>query len=1230
MPVVSRIYTLRVNSSNAKKVFTYPEVFDSSGISVYLEDEYGNFFGYVYDYTIDANAFSYENVGQKNIWISYGDYSTYYTVTLKNDWSIRINSVGVKKNFYQYADTFTTSGLQVFLAINGVEAQIATSDYSISVSGLVGNYFEDYGSKYVRISVTREGETKTKQYGIQVEQLEYYIQFINTPKTNYHLNDTFNNPQVKITYSNGDEDIHNTTISSISDSASTPTSSVTTSGNSRTITLSFTPLVTQLGTLTKTLDIKVRDWTLDLNTTNVKTEYFYESSAGEITNDSIDITGLVARKKWDFDNSVYEYESISNSNLSKSLSGTTVTISSNSKSATYSITKTQNALLEIELNISGVKTTFGLNEAFTTDGLIVTGVWKNGTSRTLIATEWETDDTTSITGTSGEHIVTIKSTDNADIIRKYAITVLGIKNIKVVPIKTTYFVGESFRLAQSSEDTTDVEIYAIDSNNSQYRIYGDYTSIKNGDEFRTQGAYKNKISVVGEDGVLESEYKINVVLYNGGYTENHYTLKPNTSVTSIIQNGKTINFRDDNNEPNGMYPLYPNGVYSNANNDCKGYVVLGNDGTSNKEKQNAHIVLFDDYTNISHDGNIVVKFPHINEENSNKINGCKFGHIYNNRLFVSGNSKYKNCDWHSGDVNRSQDTYGESGDYTYFADLDYCYYGTDNTAIVGYDVSRNGDLMVLKESSNQEATIYKRSIKYENVVDSSGNTLKYVEDRYTLEDMNANGGLGGFTKDTIVNHLGDTYFLTKEGIKKLSYRANIYENAKYTYDVSSKINFKIKNEKLQASVLFNDNDKLILKTDRGLYIGIDDFRESEDYHELEWYYLDIQDVRCILSFVDNYIIYGNSIGEIFKLDFNKYFYKDRDRIELPSGTILPSTIDDNTIITSINDLTYDNNTLNQTDIITYNDDYEDYFNENDILHILGKNGDNWKPLHAEIGWYCTWSRAILDFELVSSNGSGSPKYIYVKDTSPNKNMYYDGRIVYIDQYIYGMGLTDKFNGKKYRLKLIESGYDDTDGFFEKYGLLDATSNITVDIPNGTHSMRLSFALDENYEARIVDIDRDNHTFKLKGDHNNYLELIIYNNESYTSYRGYITKEKNISAYYITKPFDFGTMMYEKNVFMWTFANDTGLASETLIKYYTSRKQAGYQVGISPLSMNMKDLSFFSFSFENDMLPHTYTRMRTLANISYLALIFENTNDSNIVMNNLTILYSLARTAKGVK
>ena len=681
-----------------------------------------------------------------------------------------------------------------------------------------------------------------------------------------------------------------------------------------------------------------------------------------------------------------------------------------------------------------------------------------------------------------------------------------------------------------------------------------------------------------------------------------------------------------------MYGLYPDG---DSAKECKGYVVLGNSGENGKEKQNAHIVLFDDYTNISHDGNIVVKFPHIVEGNSNKINGCKFGHIYNNRLFISGNSEYKNCDWHSGDVNRSQDEYGESGDYTYFADLDYCYYGTDNTAIVGYDVSRNGDLMVLKESSNQEATIYKRSIKYENVVDSSGNTLKYVEDRYTLEDMNANGGLGGFTKDTIVNHLGDTYFLTKEGIKKLSYRANIYENAKYTYDVSSKINFKIKNENLQASVLFNDDDKLILKTDRGLYIGIDDFRESEDYHELEWYFLDIQDVRCILSFVDNYILYGNSIGEIFKLDFNKYFYKDRDRIELPSGTILPNTQeeDDSLIITSINDFTYndmaDENPINH-DVITYNEDYDGYFNENDILHILGKVGDDWKPLHAVIGYY--YKRYIENFTLVSSSDiSGSPKYICVKDTTPNRELYYDGRIVYIDRYskTNSSQISNILNGTQLKLKLIEDGYD-SNGYYELFRLMSLDGTLEVDIPSSTQSIRLSFQLDENYEARIVDIDRDNHTFKLKGDHDIYIELFDFNNYEYTSFKGYITKEKNIGAYYITKPFDFGTMMYEKNVFMWTFANDTGLASETLIKYYTSRKQAGYQVGISPLSMNMKDLSFFSFSFENDMLPHTYTRMRTLANISYLALIFENTKDSNIVMNNLTILYSLARTAKGVK
>ena len=244
---------------------------------------------------------------------------------------------------------------------------------------------------------------------------------------------------------------------------------------------------------------------------------------------------------------------------------------------------------------------------------------------------------------------------------------------------------------------------------------------------------------------------------------------------------------DDNQAHTDTYGY---NVYTGANaqNDCIGYMDMGLTSEDGTVIRKAHVILFDDPLNpIEGDGNIEVKFPHYVAGYADKINKCRFGVVYNNRLFVSGNPDYKNCDWHSGDVNFSQvEEYNNKAikDYTYFSDLDYCFYGDNDTAVVGYDIYRDGDLVVVKEGSKHQATLYRRTMKLVNATSADGNVVgdDLAEAAFPMFDINSNGGVGGISHRSIVNFVGETIVLTKNGLKAITNKDDVYNTAKYTFD----------------------------------------------------------------------------------------------------------------------------------------------------------------------------------------------------------------------------------------------------------------------------------------------------------------------------------------------------------------------------------------------------------------------------------------------------------------
>ena len=484
MPDMSRIYELRVDTSGVQTVFTYPEGFGYSGLLVYYYDvQRDEFVEYVNGYQVNSSEFTYQTLGRKKIWVSYGNSSAYYYVTTQDWYDLKIETNNVKKNYYQYADTFTTNGLSVSFAHFGYGDEreershyYGTNNYSVSVDGLVDGKFQDYGSKVVTVSATLGGRLFTKTYNITVNQLTLVSCVVDeNAKTNYKMYDESLQPiQVVITYSNNTSETINATFDSILQQEPV------TNGSNDLIKYVFTPSYPQVfvGNNHTYIEhtIYARDWSLDLDATNVRKNYYYEtqnsiyyvnSLGGKIYN--IDLTGLVAKKKWEFPNG-NEYETLSNSSLTISRVGSSVNVTytisgrteNNVKTASYEITISQKALTSILLG-GDYKTVFGVNEQFTTNGLVVTGVYNDTTSEVIDG--WTNGSVS--TSSAGTQTVTISKTVNSNTVSNtYTITILGIKNVEVKPQKTTYYVGERFKIAQTSGDATDLIIWAFDENNN--------------------------------------------------------------------------------------------------------------------------------------------------------------------------------------------------------------------------------------------------------------------------------------------------------------------------------------------------------------------------------------------------------------------------------------------------------------------------------------------------------------------------------------------------------------------------------------------------------------------------------------------------------------------------------------------------------------------------------------------------------------------------------------------
>lgn len=346
-----------------------------------------------------------------------------------------------------------------------------------------------------------------------------------------------------------------------------------------------------------------------------------------------------------------------------------------------------------------------------------------------------------------------------------------------------------------------------------------------------------------------------------------------TPVTLVINEG---NENDEKHYTNAVYDnetqsySYTNELFDESDNSKVGDIdfVKGRITLNSKTTDDAN-------NGIS---NIIITFSY-DAGNADLIQNCEFGEYFgtdghSDRLFLSGNVECKYSSFYSGD-----------NDFTYFSDSNRINMG--NTAVVGYTRLSDGTMAVLKEDSQQEASVYylTGTFTLNDELYGAGEQFSYTAGA---------SGIGAVSRYAIDTLAGDNLFLSRSGVFGLELSSNVATTERFAKERSSYIAKKLKeHEDLSKAVSIVFDNRYMLFIDNVVYVA--DARTKSrakgsmsDTFDYEWYYWDNIPAVCVAE-VNGQLWFGTSDGKICVFD---NLFTDRTYVGTISGqlTISNSTI----------------------------------------------------------------------------------------------------------------------------------------------------------------------------------------------------------------------------------------------------------------------------------------------------------------------------------------------------
>lgn len=838
------------------------------------------------------------------------------------------------------------------------------------------------------------------------------------------------------------------------------------------------------------------------------------------------------------------------------------------------------------------------------------------------------------------------STTVYDTVSITVIEIISITGLKLLNAKTEYNVGETYL---NEADDTRIMIFYIDSSDDE-RTYTCYlrsglTALNiyplKGTEFK-QVAQNKVVTITSANNYNVSvQYSIDVKAnYHYDDTKKHNLvaiLLENYMCPDLVQRTKYFLVERtviQNGLSKEATAVTGNGRILNDGVDVSELNVFGYLEDIGDGSMNAKVILFKDYiAPIEGSNNITVKFPCYVEGNADIINKCHFGIMFGNnnsknRLFLSGNPDYKNKDWHSGQVDstHTSDEAMLTGNYGYFEDLSECIYGETDNAVVGYDIVANDKLLVLKDYSDKETTIYFRQPQLVTAINTSGTSVTGLDDETLYQEefslTKGNNSVAGVNPKAIVNFNGDSLFISNDKhVVGLDLTGIVGDNQRYANPRSYYIDEELKNHDLEGAMLWTDNKYLFVILKTKIYISHFETKHDNQY---EWFIADIAGVTSVLE-RNGVIYFGFENGEIFKVTD---IFKDAKKVFAGYGVTRLSANENTELITASEYLSELDTSVDED-----GNPIHKYFFKPVPFTDMGEDDDPY--IYYSLGTIRNETTLDCDFYVDNTdtrnvlrlvcrrNGEidNDARNLLIKRISEVEPVYFN-KIDGTESIIICKtgSVFEQAYGKKYYLRKYSE-----DGSNAK--LLYQVINENGEVMPVKELYRARMCMRVIHETEMVNINVSDGTFQLKMD-GEILNIVQYSSQSLiTAFRGEIIEYSNVEAFYITKPYEMGSLEYLKTIWSFTLTNDTNIPSELDLCYATNKIPYENMKTLAYISKDTLgfDISTFNFSkvdFDKNVVPRTYTHKRVLSGVKFVCFGFRNYKDSNSILSSMTVTYTV--------
>ena len=808
-----------------------------------------------------------------------------------------------------------------------------------------------------------------------------------------------------------------------------------------------------------------------------------------------------------------------------------------------------------------------------------------------------------------------------------AIALTEIKGIKIKDPYTDYRVGDSF--LEKTGDDTSVVIYWEDNSvnySRQIPLKSGYPALsiypQQGTNF-DQVDYSTKITVKSVmNANVSAEYNIKVLPRK---------INPNTAIyelKAIWQESVVCPDEKEIRPEKGVLVLYSsevvlqdvNGVNYLTDNTAKvyGYIYDILD-----EDVQAKVVLFDDYVpELRNSANAEITFPSYEKGEADLINNCRFGVLFGannsiNRLFVSGNPKASNADWHTSELNLTDydgyETMSINGNFSYFTSESVMYYGESDNKIVGYDIISDDKLLVLKDKSDKEKTVYFRTPLTLKAVDATGSVSEdQAGDSMSMEEfglIKGNNSVAGVSPFTITNFNGDTLFVDADNqVSGLDLEGIVGDRQRYANSRSKYIDRALKDMDLSEATLWNNNKYLFLSIPNvGLYVTHFEMKSESQY---EWWFVTSDNPKVFIE-IDDKIYFGNDEGTFGVLENGTY--KDIKKVFADED---------------------------QTSLVSFIPNREKVLLSNDVMAKLSPNKKyKFKIIPNENKYYNIYRKvANIGFKTIWELLTEGDVYLdydtdtFYEATFEENKIYYlncDERYINADRLIPVDSRTTLAEfGRPYRFKQVT--IDDPEYDYEKtrYYMIDVITGERVtdfslkEFGGGTICERLDGEFD------VEELNFEENTFELYKD-GKRIDIVTYGlqNPSDRVIKAEIYEYNDVEAFYISSPLFGNTLNTFKTVWQITLTNDTNIRStlkvaiaSNKVPYVDTKDIAHTSKGDMGISFNA--LSFERTDFDKLVVPRTYTINKVLGMQKFLCLAFKNEKGNNAVLSEMAITYTL--------